>query len=346
MRNIIAIVFVTASLCQGLTFYVSPDGKVTNWGAEAFPWPDVDTAVARVPDGGGHLIIVKEGVYPPFTVTRGGVSKAGGYLVIRSAEKWKARIAATKTNAVTVKAPYVSIEGFDVSGASCNGVKIEADSVTVRSCWIHENATGVYAPNRQQVVIDSCYLDQNNDGIYASGTRIIASANICWNNQRYGINFYPVAHDSSAYNNIIGTNRVAGIRFADGQDNNIIHNTVYQASTGMLLGPRVQAVVGNNLIAECDTPLMKPFVPGSSFIRNVIDRYENMAGDVMINPNSLFVHPGDLPLALRLGSPAIGAGDPNLSPVTDLLGRYIRKTRVDCGAVQYNPRLEGGCPCQ
>lgn len=344
LRRSAAIILLSAGICFANTYWVAPSGKATNDGSENAPWPDVNTALLKA--GGGHLILVKPGVYPAFTASvEGQPISPGKWTNIRSIEKWRAVIATTGTNSIIVRGRYTCIDGFNVCGAASNGIKIEADSVTIRSCWVHNTTTGVYAPNHHEISIDMCYFDQCNDGIYASGTRIFLTANICWNNRRYGINLSPSVSDSSVYNNILGVNRESGIRIAGGAGSRIIQNTVYQCPTGIRMEALAQAIVGNNVIAECGQTIIKPTKMGSFFIRNVFDRYENMAGVAVMNPNPLFVHPGDLPLALRQSSPAIGSGDPNLAPYADFMGQRINPKRVDCGAVQYHPRLEGACPC-
>src|ERR1051325_4391214 len=130
-----AFALMASATAHADTYYVAVNGKATNNGTLAYPWPSVDVALAKV--GGGNTIVLKPGYYDPIYI---GGMYAGTQLrptIIRSQVKWQAIIKNAPIHGITSSSntPWVVIDGFEVCRSVYDGIKLNGNNDTVRNCW-------------------------------------------------------------------------------------------------------------------------------------------------------------------------------------------------------------------
>ena len=110
------------------------------------------------------------------------------------------------------------VDGFEVSGALMDGIKMYGNHDVVRNCWSHNNAAmGVASHGYNDVLIENNLIEYNGQhiqfhhGIYADGSGLTVRNNIIRHNASFGVHLYPSITHSKIYNNLAYGNYAAGI---------------------------------------------------------------------------------------------------------------------------------------
>lgn len=347
---VIALVALTASAA---TYHVAVDGKPENDGSAARPWPSVEHALSKV--GGGHMIILKPGIYRgPVQIGRQHAGTAAQPTVIKAEVKWQAVILGAEYHVISNAdgCDWVTIDGFEVMGGRYDGVKLNGDHNVVRNCWVHNNqAMGIAMHNQNGGLIENNLIEFNgghvqfDHGVYADGDGLTLRGNVVRHNASYGLHLYPSIKNSRIENNLVyGQVRRRGIIVASpdgGGKNTIVNNTVVEHQPLTLWNGNGEVVANNILVAENAEVL--------SFdqdTQNVLVDYNLCVPKSMRQgPHSLthdprFVDPTKGVFWLREGSPAIGKGSTPHAPATDFWGRPRPADKApDLGAFAFDPAL-------
>jgi hypothetical protein len=326
------------------TYYVSSNGSTSGDGTATSPWPTVEYALAHV--GGANTILLLPGDYAPFRVNGGMGGTAAAPTIIRSSVKWGARIRSTSDYGIVTDslAPFVVLDGFEISGASIAAIYLQANGCEIRNCWIHNNSNqGIGAYSLTGTVIDSNLIEFNGQfphfhhGVYADGDNLTVSNNIVRYNSGLGLQLYPSIRHSLIYNNLVTDQpSEVGILIAcpvGGGNNRVLNNTsCNNGAYGIRIWNGNGEVVANNIcVGNADGQIMgdDPTVGTSNtFLANNLT-----TGD------PLFTDPDKGVYWLQTGSPAIGQGSADYAPPTDFWGQPTPAGQPDQGAFAYHPSL-------
>lgn len=334
---------VAGRLCAA-TYFVSSTGTASGDGSAAAPWPSVEFALAKV--GGSNTILVLPGDYAPFRVDGGLGGNRKAPTIIRSSVKWGARIRATADYGIVTDslAPYVVLDGFEISGAAIAGIYLQADNSVIRNCWIHNNWNqGIGAYSLSGTVIDSNLIEFNGQlphfhhGVYADGDSLTICNNIVRYNSGLGLQLYPNLTNSMIYNNLV-TDQPSEVGIliscpSGGDFNEILNNTsCNNGAYGIRIWNGNGEVVANNICVGNKSGQIMGDDPAVTTVNTVLTNN-------LTDGDPLFVDPDKGVYWLQPGSPAIGAGSNVFAPPTDFWGLPIPAGPIDLGAFAYHPML-------
>jgi len=166
---IVLLLICSCQLAHATIYYVSMKGSDTNNGTS------LETAFATIQkahdeSNPGDTILVADGTYmEEVIITRSGNDTSG--IVYKSINKWGAKITNSKGNCFTIKASYITIDGFDLMAPSIYGSGVAVMPVK----------NGVY--NHHITAVNNKCHDSGDAGISAWDCDYIAiENNICYKN--------------------------------------------------------------------------------------------------------------------------------------------------------------------
>lgn len=340
----LALLFLAAAPAFAGTFYVSTTGTTAGDGTSLKPWPSVAYALSKV--GGKNTIVMMPGDYTPFRIDEGYGGTATAPTIIRSQYKWKARIRCNSDFGIITDslAPYVVLDGIEISGASMAGIYLQANNDVIRNCWIHNNSNqGIGAYTLSGTVIDSNLIEFNGQfphfhhGVYADGDHLTICNNIIRYNTGLGLQLYPAITNSRIYNNIV-TNQLAEVGIliccpTGGGHNYVYNNTSCNngaygiriwngngetVANNICVGNKSGQIMGNDAsVATTNTILVNNFTTG----------------------DPKFIDPDKGVYWLQTGSPAIGKASATYIPSTDFWSQPTKSGALDQGAMGYRASL-------
>jgi parallel beta-helix repeat protein len=340
------------------TFYVSVDGRTDNDGSAQRPWPSVEHAVGTA--GGGHVVVVKPGVYRgPIVVGRAYAGTAERPTTIRSAEKWKAVIIGSSEHGISNSdgCDWCVVDGFEVLGARLDGVKLNGNHNVVRNCWIHNNGgMGIGLHDKFDAVIEDNLIEFNgchvqlHHGVYASGGRLTIRRNIVRHNAAYGMHLYPEVKQSLISGNLLyGHAAHSGLILAcpaGGGGNMIVNNTIADNAGAIEIWSGDGETIANNILVAQSEPLLYDRQTrrlNTDFNLCIPASAHRQAHSLTAEP--LFVDPARGAYWLRSDSPAIGAGRREYAPASDFWRRpFPPDAPIDLGCFPFVARLSGSAP--
>ena len=348
----ILIIMVLASSADAEIYYVSTDAKEENDGTNEKPWPSVEYALSKV--GGGHIIIVKPGIYRgPIQIARQYAGTEEAPTIIKSETKWQAVIIGAPYHVISNGdgCDWVVIDGFEVMGGRYDGVKMNGDHNTVRNCWVHNNkAMGIAMHNQKGGVIESNLIEFNGDhvqfdhGVYASGDGHVFRNNIVRHNAGYGLHLYSSIKNSVVANNLVyGQMRGRGIIVScptGGGKNTIINNTVVDEQALIIWNGDGEVVANNILVGGEEVFSFNSKTQNVLIDYNLCQPRSERQGQHGIAGDPRFVDAGKGVFWLREDSPAISKGALQHAPAIDFWGRLRSKDLpTDVGAFPFVPYL-------
>jgi hypothetical protein len=332
------------------TYYVSLQGTVDGDGSAGKPWPSVEVALSEV--GGGHTIVVKAGRYAGgITIPKSASGTPAAPTIIQSEVKWGAVVLGSASHGITSAdgADYVVIDGFEVTGALADGIKMQGNYGVVRNCWVHgSTAMGISAHTRAGWTIERNLIEFNGQnpqfhhGIYADGDRFVIRDNIIRHNAGYGIQAYPAASNGYIMNNLVyGHARKHGLilQSGSGGGKNVVSNNTFADNAGggiNISNGNVEAVV-NNIITAAGAPIsMNSGSKNVWFAYNLCQPGCGGEGEGNLTGDPQFSAPMKGAYVLTANSPAIEAGNYALSPAQDFWGNTRKPGAVvDLGALPF-----------
>ncbi|HEY7372513.1 MAG TPA: right-handed parallel beta-helix repeat-containing protein, partial [Polyangia bacterium] len=177
LRSVPAIGFVTFMVVLGLaapsparaaSYGVSPTGSDTASGMSGAPWRTIQRAFDTVK--AGDVVTVEDGTYAGIACD--GVSgTAAARIVFKSRNRWGAKITSATSGSSEdfvqlASCSYITIDGFEVSGAPRSGIAIlgnnddgsDARGVIIQNCFSHNNG-GTSTAGRHDGVFSGFALD-------------------------------------------------------------------------------------------------------------------------------------------------------------------------------------------
>jgi hypothetical protein len=137
--------FASSGQALAAAYFVSPTGDDSAAGTSAAPWKTLQKAAGKV--AAGDTVTVADGTYAGFACD-GKKGTAAARIVFKSANKWGAKITsggegASREDFVQLNScSYVTIDGFEVTGAPRSGIAIlgnEDDGTDARDVIIQNN---------------------------------------------------------------------------------------------------------------------------------------------------------------------------------------------------------------
>ena len=156
------------SPARAADYAVSPTGSDTASGLSGAPWRTIERALTTVKPG--DVVTVEDGTYAGLACD--GVSgTAAARIVFRSRNRWGAKItsatsASTEDFVQLASCSFITVDGFEVSGAPRSGIAIlgnvndgsDARGVIIQNCFSHDNG-GTSAAGRHDGVFSGFALD-------------------------------------------------------------------------------------------------------------------------------------------------------------------------------------------
>jgi parallel beta-helix repeat protein len=255
-----ALVLVTLSGRAAATDYVvAPTGDDAAAGTMAAPWKTLQKAAGKVV--AGDTVTARDGTYAGFQCD-GRSGTAGARIVFRSETKGGAKITSAGVGADAMdwvqlnSCSYVTVDGFEVSGAPRSGIAIlgnindgsDARDVIIQNNHSHHNG-GPVAHGRHDGIFSGFALnltvqdneshDNSEHGIYVSNA---ADNPIIRRNHVHdvGVNCVQINADLSTGGDGLISNWLI--------DSNVVHGC---GSAGFNLDGAIQGVLQNNLAYDC-----------------------------------------------------------------------------------------------
>lgn len=324
---------------SGKHYYVSTSGSDSGSGTQVSPWRTINKALNAVRGGGTLSSIIhvapgtyNENVYVPSSYS--GTSSARTYLI--SDTKWGAKVRATSDAAVTNKANYFDLIGFDVSGTSRIGIHNDPSIGYARVIGnrVHDIlATGCSSSGGAGILSDYWSGGKNLDvignhvynigpsscntvqGIYFSTKGGKIQNNVVGRVAAWGIHMWHEATDVTITNNVVFNAASGGIVVGAGESsvtavnchvhNNIVRDTPYGIYEYGNVGSGNS--YSNNLVFNTTYGIKVKSAPVSSTVTSdpqFVNYQTNGSGDYH----------------LQSSSPAVNKGTTNYAPANDFDG--------------------------
>jgi parallel beta-helix repeat protein len=242
-------------------YFVSPAGDDRASGKAGAPWRTLQQAADSVRPG--DRVTVEDGAYRGFLLE--GKQFGPRRVVFVARNKWKARITSPakgrgdEDGIAIVASSYVTLDGFEVTGARRAGIVIRSadpddtggdtrDNI-VQNCWSHDNGAEKG--------------EGANDGIFTGwALNVVIQNNLVERNAEHGIYVSNSADNPIIRNNIVRRNHAQGIQInGDGDEdgdgvisnweisgNVVSENSLEGGSTAINLDGAVRGRAFNNLI--------------------------------------------------------------------------------------------------
>jgi parallel beta-helix repeat protein len=246
---------------QAANYLVSNSGSDGASGLSGAPWQTLQHAIVSVQ--AGDTVTAEDGTYAGFLCD--GVSgTANAPIVLRARTKWGAKITTAGVGANSQdfvqlnSCSYVTVDGFEVSGAPRSGIAIlgntdtgdDARGVIIQNCHSHHNGANVTAGRHDGIfsgfaldltVQDNEVHDNSEHGIYVSNA---ADNPIIRRNHVYAVlaNCIQINADLSTGGDGTISNWLI--------ENNVAHEC--HGAAAINLDGVVSGILRNNLIYNCD----------------------------------------------------------------------------------------------
>ncbi|HET6149726.1 MAG TPA: right-handed parallel beta-helix repeat-containing protein [Polyangia bacterium] len=240
-------------------YLVSPAGDDNAAGAAATPWRTLQRPWRTI--RAGDTVTVEDGSYAGFGCD-GTSGSAAARIVIRARNRWGAKVTSASASSTEDfiqlnSCSYVTVDGFDVSGAPRSGIAIlgnaddgsDARGVTIQNCYAHQNGGTVVAGRHDGVfsgfALDLTIQDNRIDGTGEHGIYVSNAADnpaILRNDvANTGANGIQINADlSTGGDGLISNWRIEG---------NVVRNC--RGSAGFNLDGAILGVARNNVIYNC-----------------------------------------------------------------------------------------------
>jgi parallel beta-helix repeat protein len=244
-------------------YFVSPAGNDRASGKAGAPWKTLQKAADSV--GPGDRVTVEDGAYRGFLLEGRQFGPGPRRVVFVARNKWKARVTSPargrggEDGIAIVASSYVTIDGFEVTGARRAGIVVRSadpeetgadtrDNI-IQNCWSHDNG--------------ATKGEGANDGIFTGwALNVLIQNNLVERNAEHGIYVSNSADNPIIRNNIVRRNYAQGIQInGDGDEdgdgvisnweisgNVVSENTLEGGSTAINLDGAVKGRAFNNLI--------------------------------------------------------------------------------------------------
>jgi parallel beta-helix repeat protein len=327
--------------------YVSPTGQDSNPGTREHPVRQVLEAAHRARPG--SVVHVAPGTYAPVTSSTDGTPDAPIRFVSDQPGQASIRAGGAVT-AWTNTAAWVVVLGFDLQGASYNGLLTTASHGRFLGNHIHDLQAPDCSRGGAGIVVES-YTAVDNDsignrieqigtrsrcglihGIYYEspyGGRILN--NVVTRTSGYGIHLWHNASHIQIINNTVVGNTQGGIAVGGSLEGNDLSPGI---ATGVDVSNNVLVANGGHGLSE------RGRVGRNTFVDNLV--FGNQLGDIALLRSSavgtvrrdpVFVGPENF--RLQCGSPGIDRGTSQGAPADDVDGRARPVGgRVDLGAYE------------
>ena len=272
-------VLSTAAPASAATLYVTPSGSATSGCVSGDPCSASRADAIVAP---GDTVLLAPGSYYTLTLRHGGTNAAP--VTWTSATRWGAH---TPSVLITSAAPYVTFEGFDVSGVVGSLITSTASYSRIVGNHVHDSASGcdsggggISISGYQNggyngvggAVIGNLVEDigvgprngscRTFHGIYSSIPQVHIVNNVVRRALGFGIHLWHAARDNTIVNNTVTDNGAAGILIGAGEDGatgvtpvvtgNFVANNVV-ASNREWVSPNAATAVSAARIDTCGT---------------------------------------------------------------------------------------------
>lgn len=329
--------------------WVSPSGSDSNPGTKLRPLRQVRRAAALA--RAGTLVHVAAGTYAPVITSRSG--RAAAPIVFRSELRWQAAVdAGGGTSAWTNTGDWVSIEGFDLSGASYNGILSTGSHGRFTGNHVHDVRSPDCSRGGAGIVVES-YVAVDNlvadnvvehvvapgdcgrvHGIYfqsPDGGRIVN--NLVAFCSGWGIHLWHNASRITIANNTVVHNARGGIAVGGSLEGNDLRPGI---ASGVVVSNNIVVDNGQVGISEMGRVGKNSFAENLSHGNALADyrlANDRQADQAVTGDPQFLDAQGDY--RLRYGSPALDVGDPAVAPPEDLEGTpRPQGPGVDLGAYE------------
>ncbi len=341
---------------------MATDGIDNYWedGSSAHPWATASYAVGRAKTespGVANTILFKPGVYNSFTLSPSCNGTAEAPLTIASEIKWKAIIQGNPIGHGIYLASgtlWIVVDGFEVTGATFDGIKVSGNYSTVKNCWVHNNTQmGISMHGRTNGTIERNLIEYNgthiqfHHGIYVDGNNHLFNANVIRHNAGNGMQLYPSISHSVIINNLVYGNRgiyKSGILVScptGGGQNIIANNTIADnINYGISVWTGNGEIVANNIfygnVNHTSFTATTNIIALNNLIFNPTTSTLSGTGTIYADPNFVDSELGAYWLAQ--GSPASASGNITYLPTNDFWGNTYSGLPY-IGAFAYRPEL-------
>jgi hypothetical protein len=184
---VVAGISAISPSARAASYAVSPSGSDTASGLSGAPWRTIQRALTTVK--AGDVVTVEDGTYAGLACD--GVSgTAAAPIVFRSRNRWGAKVTSATPDSTEdfvqlSSCSYVTLDGFEVSGAPRSGIAIlgnqndgsDARGVIIQNCYSHNNGgtskagrhDGVFSGFALDLTIQDNRIDMTGEhGIYVS----------------------------------------------------------------------------------------------------------------------------------------------------------------------------------
>ncbi len=266
-------------------YVVAPDGNDAWAGSSAAPWRTLQKAANAVPQGG--TVLIRDGTYAGFTLTRSG--RPGAPITFAAYPGEEPLVDGRKAVKFTVRlsgVSHVRLVGLTIVGGFAEGhdgggvLVVDSSHVEVRDSLVRDNKSfGIRSYNSTYVVIDGNDVTGNANGIRVErageGTRV--TNNFIYDNDQMMVNTSSVANDDvgaegvslvrSTGNVLVSGNHIWGNRarsYDYGYDGGAF--SIYAASNWTISD---NITWDNENVLETGTDSAKTPCDGNTFTRNL-----------------------------------------------------------------------------
>ena len=172
---------VQAHVARAADYVVSTTGNDGGSGLAAAPWRTLQRAWNAGTLRAGDTVTVEDGAYAGFACN-GASGTAAARIVIRARNPLGAKIASPSPSSTQdyiqlTSCSYITVDGFDVSGAPRSGIAIlgnqddgsDARGVTIQNCYSHQNG-GATVAGRHDGIFSGFALDLTLQDNHIDGT--------------------------------------------------------------------------------------------------------------------------------------------------------------------------------
>ena len=228
------------------TYYVAVDGSdAAGDGSFGNPWATINHAVHQ-DVGAGDEIVVRPGTYvEQIWMWKGG--SAAGQLTLRAEEPGSVSIRPPEGgySTLSVRASYITVEGFDIVGGDGHGIDVEGAAHTrIIDNVVHDSGgSGIQFNYSEFILIEGnvVYGNAGTNGWHTSGISVYQNRNITGDTETPG--FRTIIRNNISYDNVTGPS-VAGDH-TDG--NGIIIDDFQSTQTAGFPNYTFPTLVENNL---------------------------------------------------------------------------------------------------
>ncbi|MRX52030.1 DUF4082 domain-containing protein [Paracoccus sp. S-4012] len=222
-------------------YYVSKTGSDSGNGSAASPWQSIGKAMASNLQPGDE-VVVRPGTYnESVNFSRDGSADAD--ITLRSEVPGGAVIRPPSGNGITIRADYVTVDGFEVHGASAHGIAgFDVHHVTVSNNISHDNSeSGISFAWSDFITIEGNETYKNASAGWFSGISLYQNRNIT--GEPDDGSFRNIIRNNVSYDNV-----TKGGAHTDG--NGIIIDDFQSTQTSGHPNYTFRTLVDNNLVYE------------------------------------------------------------------------------------------------